>query len=264
MHQRFATACVPEDYTAGTVIFKQGDASRDFYIVRSGELSVSINIDGTDTKVRTMTRSDYFGEKALLTGEQRSATIKAETAVSVFKVTNTKFRELGLHEKLHLKKRAAMVGAGGQVAQAKTASDKTQEERVALESYLKNNENLAAMTTLDTERLTALVNCSWEEKVPKGQAIIKEGDINADYFYIVKNGMFEVILPEKEWKSQSKRPKKTITAGASFGELALLVVQPRSSTVVALEDAVVWVIDRGSFKSILMRHSAKKMKEIAG
>jgi cAMP-dependent protein kinase regulator len=41
---------------------------------------------------------------------------------------------------------------------------------------------------------------------------------------------------------------QTVTAGGSFGELALLYLVPRAATVVAKEKSSVWVIDRKNFK----------------
>jgi len=52
-----------------------------------------------------------------------------------------------------------------------------------------------------------------------------------------------------------------VAAGGSFGELALLYFVPRAATVKADMDSVVWVIDRGNFKDILMKVSDNKLKE---
>ena len=63
------------------------------------------------------------------------------------------------------------------------------------------------------------------------------------------------ILKRLDTKSQTstsqEKPRKlvqTVTAGGSFGELALLYLVPRAATVVAKEKSSVWVIDRKNFK----------------
>ena len=53
-----------------------------------------------ESQVATLKDGDYFGKNALLRGEPRTATIKAKTDLSTFKITRTKFEELGLREKL--------------------------------------------------------------------------------------------------------------------------------------------------------------------
>ena len=53
-----------------------------------------------ESQVATLKDGDYFGKNDLLQGEPRTATIKAKTDLSTFKITRTKFEELGLREKL--------------------------------------------------------------------------------------------------------------------------------------------------------------------
>ena len=62
----------------GAVLFRAGDAGDSMYVVLSGRLRVSI--DGNDRggeTIRELSRGDSVGELALLTGETRSATIRA-------------------------------------------------------------------------------------------------------------------------------------------------------------------------------------------
>lgn len=57
----------------GMVIIQQGEIGATFYIIKTGEVMAE-----KDGKVlRTMGKHDYFGERALLKDEPRSATIKA-------------------------------------------------------------------------------------------------------------------------------------------------------------------------------------------
>lgn len=46
----------------------------------------------------------------------------------------------------------------------------------------------------------------------------------------------------------------------AFGELALLYNSPRSATVIASVDSVVWVITRRTFRSIIIISSEEKLK----
>merc|ERR1719215_687523 len=121
-----------------------------------------------------------------------------------------------------------------------------------------------------------MIEVAWKEKVAAGTDIIKQGDFNGNYFYVVQDGTFEVFVEETSEGDggvhseeaalcqQEENSARTVTAGGSFGELALLYLAPRAATVRAKADSTVWVFDRGNFKSILMKASAKKLEEYMG
>jgi len=62
----------------GDILFRAGDAGDSMYVVLSGRLRVSIDgSEGGMETIRELSRGDSVGELALLTGETRSATIRA-------------------------------------------------------------------------------------------------------------------------------------------------------------------------------------------
>eukprot|EP00747_Dinoflagellata_sp_TGD_P102343 gnl/TRDRNA2_/TRDRNA2_168640_c6_seq3.p1 gnl/TRDRNA2_/TRDRNA2_168640_c6~~gnl/TRDRNA2_/TRDRNA2_168640_c6_seq3.p1 ORF type:complete len:829 (-),score=222.16 gnl/TRDRNA2_/TRDRNA2_168640_c6_seq3:147-2273(-) len=241
----------------------------------SGEASVHISADGgAPQKVAALKKGDYFGETALLRSEPRTATIIADTALSCLKISREKFQELGLNEKLQFVNRKAVgAGGGGRKLETKPPSPKTQKDREQIAEALRRNENLQTMVTLDDSRVNALIDVAWQENVAKGKEIITEGDLNADYFYIVQDGSFEIFVADQpDEADQARSAEKSLTRGeskfvgvvskgGSFGELALLYLVPRAATVKAKEDSVVWVIDRGNFKGTLMKVSEQKIDE---
>lgn len=46
----------------------------------------------------------------------------------------------------------------------------------------------------------------------------------------------------------------------SFGELALMYNQPRSATIVATSDGVLWVMGRQTFRKLVLKHAFRKRK----
>lgn len=66
-----AKACTSKKYKQGEMVFKQSEMGTEFFIIAQGEVKVSIN----GNVIRTMGRNAYFGERALLFEEPRSATI---------------------------------------------------------------------------------------------------------------------------------------------------------------------------------------------
>ena len=61
--------------SAGEHVIKEGDVGKTFYIIWAGK--VRVTKDGTEVKM--LKDGDYFGERALLTGEKRAATCTAVT-----------------------------------------------------------------------------------------------------------------------------------------------------------------------------------------
>eukprot|EP00931_Biecheleriopsis_adriatica_P107061 TRINITY_DN8139_c0_g1_i1.p1 TRINITY_DN8139_c0_g1~~TRINITY_DN8139_c0_g1_i1.p1 ORF type:complete len:787 (-),score=197.12 TRINITY_DN8139_c0_g1_i1:150-2510(-) len=262
-HPLLAAACQSVEFKAGASVIKQGDPGSEFFVIKSGEAVVSISKDGQNQKVAVLKSGDYFGEAALLRDEPRTATITAGTLLHTLKITREKFQELGLHEKLQFANRKA-VGAGGKTnLVTKPPTEKKKEDRDIIRKALENNENLNTMVTLDDARIKEIIDVAWREEIAPKQVVIQEGDLQADYFYMVQEGSFEVFIAgEDEGKGKlGAKPISTITKGGSFGELALLYLVPRAASVVAKDKGVVWVIDRNQFKNILLKVSEEKAME---
>lgn len=64
-------------FAAGQVVFRQGDAPGDMYLIRSGRAAVSLMDDGASTTLATLEAGDFFGEMSLFDGKPRSATVTA-------------------------------------------------------------------------------------------------------------------------------------------------------------------------------------------
>jgi len=260
-HPLLAEACETCAFNAQHTIFKQGEPGTEFFLIRSGEASVCISKDGkAAAKVATLKRGDYFGEQSLMVDEPRGATIVTDSKLECLKITRAKFEKLGLNEKLNFlnRNRNAVGGGNGRTMEAKSPTAKTNEERKLMERALKANENLSAIGGMESDKVTAMIDCSWKESIPAGQTVIQEGDIVADYFYIVQEGKFSVSIDDPN-KPGQKVVVEMVRQGGSFGELALLYLVPRAATVIALEPGVVWVIDRANFKNILMKSSAAQL-----
>lgn len=71
----------PSDITvrAGSLLFKEGDTSRDVYIVKEGTLSVSQRRGNAQVELAQLSDRSVFGEMSLLDSQPRSATIRAVT-----------------------------------------------------------------------------------------------------------------------------------------------------------------------------------------
>jgi CRP-like cAMP-binding protein len=75
---------------AGDIVLEQGAGGAGFFVVDEGEADVTV--DGRP--VRTIGPGDYFGEIALLTGSDRTATVTARTDMVCYGMTPWDFKPL--------------------------------------------------------------------------------------------------------------------------------------------------------------------------
>ena len=83
-------------YKPGDVIIRQGDPPTDFYVIEQGEVEVARTTPAhPDGEVVTVLGpGSFFGEKALLNSEPRSATVRARTDVEVLVLGRNVFAQL--------------------------------------------------------------------------------------------------------------------------------------------------------------------------
>lgn len=90
--------------------------------------------------------------------------------------------------------------------------------------------------------LAAVAQRAVEVEVPAGGVVIAEGAVE-DHLFAVVRGRLRV--------HQGERTLTTLEAGATVGELAALVPEPRSASVTALEPALLLRIDRAVLDELL-------------
>lgn len=82
-------------FPAGAVIFRQGDAGHDMFILQEGQVEISHEVGGERRRLALLEKGDFFGEMALLEDyPERSATATALTSVQVLQLRGSDFEEL--------------------------------------------------------------------------------------------------------------------------------------------------------------------------
>jgi len=59
----------------GEIFVRQGEDGELFYLLRDGQAEVIVTENGSDSVVATLEAGQYFGERSLITGELRNATV---------------------------------------------------------------------------------------------------------------------------------------------------------------------------------------------
>jgi cGMP-dependent protein kinase len=144
-----------------------------------------------------------------------------------------------------IKERRANVFSAAPVTYGNAQEDytlypKNKADRAVILAALQLNFVFSSLKVSDCE---SIVDYMVPAKVETGSDIIVQGEA-ADYFYIVQQGNFTVLV-------DAKKVGTTLTAGQSFGETGLLYNSPRNATIRADEDSAVWKLDRHTFRHLL-------------
>jgi CRP-like cAMP-binding protein len=82
-------------FARGDAITKQGNNAHWLYILAFGEAEVLYEPPGAPAQVIGAVRAgQFFGEMALMSGETRSATVRAKTDVECYRLDRASFQEL--------------------------------------------------------------------------------------------------------------------------------------------------------------------------
>lgn len=98
---------------------------------------------------------------------------------------------------------------------------------------------------LPEKLLERLARLSKVVAIPRGERVFAEGD-GGDRFYIIESGAVDVTI-RGEFVC-------TLSAGDSFGEIALLRDIPRTATITTIEDVVLRAIERHQFLAAVTGH----------
>jgi CRP-like cAMP-binding protein len=76
-------------FPKGTTVVERGAPGSSLFVLAEGALVVSVDAQGGGPPIAKMRPGDFFGEMSLLTGEPRSATIRATVDTVVYEITRS-------------------------------------------------------------------------------------------------------------------------------------------------------------------------------
>jgi len=195
---------------------REGEVGDRFFLIAEGEAEV---VQGDDERnLNKLAAGDAFGEIALLQDVPRTATVRSTTPMRLFVLDRAHFHRWA-------------------------------SERVAamarLRSDLEEQRKLAAMpvfAALSSSQLQALISRLRIRRVAAGESVFEQGD-PGDRFYVIAEGEVETLI--------DGALVRRLGPGAFFGELALLTRKPRSATVRAISDLVLYSLAPADLGALL-------------
>ena len=137
----------------------EGDLGDTLYLVEEGIFDVLSRRNGVDVKVNSKSRGDIFGEISLLFESPRTASVVSASGGTVWELNRARFRALT--------------------------------RKVAVESNLQNEvflNSVPAFAPLDADARLRLAEALVERRFEPGHVVVREGDVDADIFYLIVRG----------------------------------------------------------------------------
>mmetsp|Transcript_58878 Transcript_58878/g.131692 ORF Transcript_58878/g.131692 Transcript_58878/m.131692 type:complete len:882 (-) Transcript_58878:72-2717(-) len=254
-------------YKEQETVITQGETGTEFFVIVSGQADVFIQSTPQDgetslpsERVAKLGQGDFFGEASLLYGRQRNATIVATSVLEVQVLDKPHWDQLELRQKLRFRKRKAVKGAPDRnltsVALASRQAISRLEDKSFVKEAMLRNENMASLLSgREDSSVDKIVDQFGLIKYSKGEPIVVQGEMTADFFYVLGSGTVEYIV--------DGQTVGTGTQGASFGELALLYRAPRAATVQATSAVEVWAVAAADLKPIFREPLKRKLADYA-
>jgi CRP-like cAMP-binding protein len=119
LFQRFG-----KEFPRGAVLFREGEAGRDMFVVHEGRVRISKSAGGQETVLGTLGPGEFFGEMSILSGNPRSATATCDSACKLLVVDQRTFE--------------AMIRGHGEIAlrMIRTLADRLQQANEQIENLL--------------------------------------------------------------------------------------------------------------------------------
>lgn len=217
---KISDALTTVTFPEGERIINKGDVGEVFYILREGNVKVhDIGFGDSRYVDQVLGPGDWFGERALLTGEPRAANCSAMTYCSTLCLSRDTFEKtLGPLQELidHAMKKRVLQGVP-----------------------------IFALSQFQPYEMVRLADLLTEVDFPKGEKLAEEGQPIKQNLYIIRKGRVTV--------SNDNGMISTLTQGDYFGENTLAVDEGRVShqTITVEEDSTCGVLTKPAIESVI-------------
>jgi len=127
------------------------------------------------------------------------------------------------------------------------------EEITWLAKVFRKTDMFASLTMAEMDDLIEFMS---KYKYPKGEKIIKQGELG-DSFFMIYKGKVKAVIKKGFFKTVELNE---LGPEQFFGEMSLLTDEPRSATITAVEDTECFVLFKGQFQ--LLRDKNPKFEKV--
>lgn len=227
-------------FKADQEIFHEGQTGDCLYMILEGNVNISVESkEGDHVQLAVLRDGDYFGEMAMLTDAQRSATATTLTPCLVYSLDRQSFQDL-------LNKHSDIALELSHVLSERLAYT----NKLLLREHHLNRPKVADLKEMPDELMSAFRSQMERQDLKKGDLVFEEGDIG-DKLYLIEKGQISITVKSKEGKEIQLA---VLSAGDYFGEMAMLTDAPRTATARAAKDCTLYFLHKEDFNSLINNH----------
>mmetsp|Transcript_2042 Transcript_2042/g.4084 ORF Transcript_2042/g.4084 Transcript_2042/m.4084 type:complete len:740 (-) Transcript_2042:194-2413(-) len=217
---KITDALTSVSFNDGDRIITKGDVGEIFYIIREGTVEISdIGLGDSQYVDQVLKAGDSFGERTLLTGQVRAATVTAKGEVSCLCLSRDTFEKV--------------------LGPLQGLLDNAMTKRILMGIPVFAN---SQFESFEMDQLTELVE---NRPFAKDTVIVKEGETNHQALYIIRSGQVTVSNPNGLIN--------TLREGDHFGGQTLVEPQGVSKqTITVIEDATMGILTSAAIEAVIV------------
>ena len=229
--EQLAAAMLLQHVPAGELVYRKGDPGNGMFLVERGQ----IELHSDDEMLARLTAGNDFGEMALVTGRPRTSSALAATDTNLWVLYRNDF------ERLLTRYPAVQAAVTETVAQRLASADEA--------FYDKHLRKITLLSGLSRSQIEAVRRRLQAARYRAGEVVFYSGD-EPDGLFLIERGQVSTEIPN----GAGGTVEVLFSDGDVFGEGALLLDGPRTSTARAVTDLDVWLLRREDFEDLMLQY----------
>lgn len=230
-----------EELGVGVTIFREGDVDNQTIYLLNGDVQMTSVSDQTLNEIMNYKSKD--AKHPLAEGQPRQMTCTAMTLVKVLRIDNSildymmTWDQLAVAEEKQKSEQAQTVAASSE--QQVTEEENSDEEDGR--NWIRRMRHIMAFKNMPPANIKSLLQRMETIPVKENEIIIKQGGAG-DYYYVLTEGEAQVTRTVE---------LASLSAGASFGEEALISGAKRNASVTMTTDGQLMRLAKADFDELL-------------
>lgn len=212
-------------------VYRKGDPGESMFLIETGQ----VELRGDGETLARLTAGNEFGEMTLVTGRPRSSDAVAISDANLWVLFRSDF------ERVMAQYPAVQAAVTETVAQKLASADET--------FFDKHLRQISLLAGLSRPQLDAVRKRLMAARYRAGEVVFQQDD-QPDGLYLIERGQVQI----EKTSAQEVALVAVLGDGDVFGEGALLLEGPRSSTARAVTDLDAWVLRREDFEDLMLQY----------